>query len=51
MALKRAMDAMDAVAWGERGETWASVRERVAESLDEAGLRALSAHVLAPLRE
>ena len=50
-ALKRAMDAMDAVAWGERGETWASVRERVAESLDEAGLRALSAHVLAPLRE
>lgn len=50
-ALKRAMDAMDAVAWGERGETWASVRERVAESLDEAGMRALSAHVLAPLRE
>ena len=50
-ALRRAMDAMDAVAWGERGETWASVRERVAEALDEAGLRALSAHVLAPLRE
>ena len=51
MALKRAMDAMDAVAWGRDGEDWASVRERVAEALDEAGLRALSAHVLAPLRE
>ena len=50
-ALERAMDAMDGVAWRERGGTWASVRERVAESLDEAGLRALSAHVLAPLRE
>lgn len=52
LAVKRATAAMEAVAWGDRADVgWEDVRETVAEAYDEAGLRALSEHVLAPLRE
>ena len=51
LAVKRATAAMEAVAWGDRADLgWADVRETVAEAYDEAGLRALSDYVLAPLR-
>ena len=50
LALKSATEALDTVAWGGERVGWDSVRETVAERLDEAGLAELSRHVLAPLR-
>ena len=50
LALKSATEVLDTVAWGGERVGWDSVRETVAERLDEAGLAELSRHVLAPLR-